>query len=214
MLAGFTIYGNKVGNFVIQVDLNDNVRLSLSQKEDLSDASSRIVTSGINDQMDATYDFIPNDIAAGIGLKNDTKNRRYVAFSFYLLNNSSRAIDYRASIDIIDMVGDPLSVLRVMVIVDDQDKSAGTIYAVPETEEGAAIMNANFENEGFTKYTTQDIVAVDGEFKEVMHIDVKDFAKGGQTKYTIVMWLEGNDPQCTNDRFGDRIKMEMNFRGF
>lgn len=31
-------------------------------------------------------------------------------------------------------------------------------------------------------------------------------------KYTLIMWLEGEDKQCTNEIFGSSIKFSMNFR--
>ena len=29
-------------------------------------------------------------------------------------------------------------------------------------------------------------------------------------KYTVVIWLEGNDPECINDIIGGELKMQMN----
>ena len=31
-------------------------------------------------------------------------------------------------------------------------------------------------------------------------------------KYTVVIWLEGDDPDCTNDLIGGHAGMEMNFK--
>ena len=30
-------------------------------------------------------------------------------------------------------------------------------------------------------------------------------------KYTVVFWLEGDDPDCTNDLIGAHIGMQMDF---
>ena len=45
-------------------------------------------------------------------------------------------------------------------------------------------------------------------------------AKGGQTevqpeevhKYTVVMWLEGDDPECTDELIGGHLGVEMDIR--
>lgn len=30
-------------------------------------------------------------------------------------------------------------------------------------------------------------------------------------KYTVVIWLEGDDPDCTDDLFGGHVEFNMNF---
>ena len=38
----------------------------------------------------------------------------------------------------------------------------------------------------------------------------EDFKPGDVDKYTVVIWLEGNDPECINDIIGGELKMQMN----
>ena len=37
-------------------------------------------------------------------------------------------------------------------------------------------------------------------------------APGEMHKYTVVIWLEGDDPDCTNDLIGGHFGLEMYFR--
>ena len=37
----------------------------------------------------------------------------------------------------------------------------------------------------------------------------KDFKPGDVHKYTVVIWIEGNDPQCDDDIIGGEVKMHM-----
>ena len=39
---------------------------------------------------------------------------------------------------------------------------------------------------------------------------VRDFAAGAVTKFTIVIWLEGNDPDCVDKILGGVFKIDMN----
>ena len=64
IFAGFTIYGNKVGNFIINVS-NDGAHIAATMKEDLSDLSSRLSVSGLEGQGATTYEDIPRSIARG-----------------------------------------------------------------------------------------------------------------------------------------------------
>ena len=46
---------------------------------------------------------------------------------------------------------------------------------------------------------------------KVLENTTEDFAPGAVDKYTVVIWLEGNDPECIDDIRGGVVKMSMNF---
>lgn len=201
VFAGFTIYGNKVGNFVVAVK-RDEVKLALSMREDLSDRSSRLATSGMDNQGAATYTDIPRDIAEGVGVKNDEKFRYYLAFGFYLINESDRAIDYRMSVDVKGATGNVLEVVRLMIIEGDDVQR--DIYA--KREEDAQTAADIADKAGYD--------SIDFESDERLCTRERyDLPAGGKVKYTVVMWLEGYDPLCTDDLIGARLKLQINFYG-
>ena len=39
--------------------------------------------------------------------------------------------------------------------------------------------------------------------------EIGNFRPGDITKYTIVVWLEGNDPECTDQIVGGTVKIDM-----
>ena len=216
LFAGFTIYGNKVGNFVINVDFKE-VRLSLSQYEDLSHQTERLTYNGLSELLSTTYGWIPNDVSKGLGDKSisetrDDKNYSYMAFSFYLINNSDRAVDYVMDLNIIDTVGDPLPMIRVMLIEGDNDTQDDTnrIYALKESTEQDEI-HLQEELAGLTPYDTEDFSE---EENKVFSVTVQDLGKGESQKYTLVIWLEGCDAQCNDSRMGSRAKMQLDITGY
>jgi hypothetical protein len=201
LFAGFTIYGNKVGNFIVSAE-NNGAKLSLSMEEDLSDSTSRLSIGALSGQSPATYTDIPDEISEGLGVKHDTTTRRYLAFSFYLVNAGTSAVDYDMTLDITGTVGDPLSVLRIMIIEGDTSKTNGTVYAKDEeSEEGKAQL------EKYTTYTTTSLISD----KKVFNRRVTEFLSGERIKYTVVIWIEGWDIECTDARIGDSVKMQMDF---
>ncbi len=203
VLAGFSIYGNKVGTFVISIANDSNIGLSLSKTENLSDATARLVVKGIKEQIPATYTDIPSDITQGVGTKNDEKYSMYMAFSFYLINESDISIDYTMKINITKVTRHVDSAIRVLVI--ENNAQGGDIYAKAEvSEENYAVLAEN------TSYTTQPFVSD----TLVMKKTVSNFSEGAHTKYTVVIWLEGWDAECTNSLIGGTIKMSMTFTGF
>ena len=40
---------------------------------------------------------------------------------------------------------------------------------------------------------------------------VEKFSPGDKNKYTVVLWLEGSDPECTDNILGGEIKIHMGF---
>ena len=47
---------------------------------------------------------------------------------------------------------------------------------------------------------------------KVMSQTNEAFEVGSVDKYTIVVWLEGNDPECIDNIIGGRVRLEMNFK--
>ena len=43
----------------------------------------------------------------------------------------------------------------------------------------------------------------------VMTTHSDSFKPGAKDKYTVVIWLEGNDPDCTDDRLGGEFRVDM-----
>ena len=43
----------------------------------------------------------------------------------------------------------------------------------------------------------------------VVEKQVDNFAPGDKAKITVVIWLEGNDPDCTDDVLGGQFKLDM-----
>ena len=102
VLSGLSYYGNSVGDLVVKIDDVISRSLSLSETGEFgtTDATSMLAAQGIKNIRDATYYYIPEDIAEGDGLKTDTSRNLYFAYSFYLKNASDVSVSYAATINI------------------------------------------------------------------------------------------------------------------
>lgn len=210
LFAAFTIYGNKVGNFVVQVDKDKDIKLSLSIEEDLSQQTERLTFLGVSALSDTTYGLLPTNIIDD-GLGETGALQRYAAYSFYLINNSERAVDYTMQLKLIDVVGDPLCILRVMVIEGENDtfSPANHIYAMDESTESAR----THLSEALAQYRAYDTEPFLLEDNSLFTIEGKDLAQGEYTRYTIVLWIEGCDIECVDERLGSRVKLEVDITG-
>ena len=111
---------------------------------------------------------------------NDIKIRTYL---------KSEPINYWATIEIEDVIKNVDEAIRVMVIKNGER----TIYAKKNKSTG------NAENNTQPFYSDNVIML---EKNENFQVDSED-------KYTIVIWVEGDDPDCTDELIGGEIKMNM-----
>ena len=56
----------------------------------------------------------------------------------------------------------------------------------------------------FSDHFKQEVEKISNQVNE-------DFESGDVDKYTIVIWLEGNDPECVDAIKGGHVRMVMNF---
>lgn len=209
LFAGFTVYGNKVGNFVINVK-NEELRLSLSVHEDMSDQTERLTFNGVSALGDNSYGFLPADIANGLG--NKSVSGSYAAYGFYLINNSERKVDYSMDLRITGIVGDPLPIIRIMLIEGDKGvfDAGNRIFAQKEDSEEAE-RHLKEQLSEIVYYETEDFQL---ENNKIFSIKMKDLEKGDSQKFTLVMWIEGCDAECVNERLGGRVKLRLDITGY
>ena len=181
-----TYYGTQVGNFVITVDGNKYVGLALSEDENRTTTTSRLIAKSLKDAHDADYSYIPDNIEDGIGSKN-AKDNRYLAYSFYLLNAGYLTANYRMNFDIIRIEKRLDSIIRVMIIKDGEK----TVYAKAREDEGhygepegVYINEKAYEDKPPEFYTTPFLINSVGT---VISNCYYDFPAGTYSKFTIVI---------------------------
>lgn len=136
---------------------------------------------------DISQDWIPKDIDnQGEGSHN---GRNYIAYTFYAENMGQDTINYWASIEIDDVIKDVDEAIRIMVFKNGNK----VVYA---------------KNNRTTGQPEPNTIPFHDEDTVMLQV-AENFKVGDRDKYTIVIWLEGDDPQCKNDLIGGEIKMHM-----
>lgn len=207
--AGFTIYGDKVGNFVVNVK-NEELKLSLSVKEDISERTERLTFDGVSALSDTTYEMLPDNLYKGLGSKS--VSGAYTAYGFYLTNESERDVDYVMDLKITGVVKDPLPIIRVMLIEGERNTfdKGNRIFALAEASADAK-RHLKEELEKRRYYETEPFDVINGK---IFSIKVRDLEKGGSQKYTLVIWIEGCDIECVDSRIGSRIKLQLDITAY
>ncbi|MDE7076427.1 MAG: hypothetical protein K2O62_03810 [Clostridia bacterium] len=237
VFAGFTVYAHKAEYFVLRIANDDGVNLALTMNRDLSGQTSRLrvpVNGGYEDATwipdpDSVYipnrynRNLPNDIAKYDGEHSiyETRGRySFYSFSFWLVNNSSRAVDVdmRVNIDSV-VIKDKESdihiddAVRFMLIEHEPLLSDNTyvIYKKAEkNEENERYLNSNIE------YGTHNTVSFASDICVVNRegdLGYRNLAAGDTIRFTVVMWLEGWDPECIDQIIGESLKMSIDFTG-
>lgn len=196
MIAALII---RSGSFIISVmdDIDDEYSLSLSETPDFTNPTTVLRATPIVDMDNITYEWIGDDFDGdvnGVDTINGSHNgENYVAYTFYLKSAGTKPLTYEGEIEIVGVAKGIDAAVRIMVYKN----GIPTIYALPR-EDG-----------------TMETFCVDQSFVSedvVMHTMTEGLAPGEMDKYTIVVWLEGEDPECVNAVLGGIMKMKMDFK--
>ena len=180
------------GHFTISMDKNTYLRSNLVMYESMNDRSSVIKLSAekIAFMDNISIKWLPDNINKAEGGNHNGEN--YIAYTFYLENKGEENINYWYSIVVDDVIKNVDDAVRIMIFRDDEK----TVYA--------KVNSVTKEPEKDTKaFTNDDDGTVILEKREKMN-------PGKIDKITIVIWLEGDDPECVNAILGGEMKMHMN----
>lgn len=183
---------NKYGSFTIKVNKYDMVNqgLSLSETPDFDRTNSMLTADIVYDMTNISGNDLPDNIDKVNGNHN---GKNYIAYTFYLHNSGNDTITYEGDLTISNVTKNVDEAIRVAVYTN-----------------GEKVVYGKTKSDGKGKESDCDKEFLTGT--QVMHTQVEDFKKGDTTKYTVVIWLEGNDPDCLDNIIGGVIKLQMDFR--
>jgi hypothetical protein len=175
-------------SFVINVD-RDMLKSSIFLTEDGNkNSKTRTLTADAAEYMDnISVKWISEDVDTEANGSHNGDN--YFAYSFYLVHDGENPITYWYEISIDDIIKDLDKAIRVMIY----HNGVKTIYAKENDE-------TNKPEEGTKKFYSETVAVVE---------ERKNFSPGDKDRFTVVVWIEGDDPDCNNELLGGGIKMHM-----
>lgn len=206
------------GEFVIRVDHPGDKGLILSDTPDFPEELITLTGTAIPEADNISIFDIDREVAQIDGEHNGSD---YVAYTFYVKNISLNPITYNYNLVIRRATEGIEEAVWVMLYYADkqqiyamESKSGGAEsqqgeYEFPFMEEAKDVSQYSYdEKEGIYTLTTKpfassNIVAT-GQREEIQPQEID--------KYTVVIWLEGEDPECINDILGGSIEMMMKFK--
>ena len=209
-----------IGDLVISVDSGAAKKgISISENEDGSGATYKLSANMVKEVTNITYDWLPATL--DLEASGSHNGRNYLAYTFYLTNNGSETLNYQSMLQSVKAAKDADEACRVMIYKNGEPevfakenrgltsadgspepfekifkKEIPANYTPPTAEEIEAAAEQP-QNKELVNHTDEEIVIqpfVDS--KTVFNTEVDGLEPGQTDKYTIVMWIEGEDPEC------------------
>ena len=181
---------NQSGSFTIKVSKVDMTKygLSLSESPDMTYKTSQLnmnIDEAITNIDGAT---IPEDIDDFTGGVHN--GLHYIAYTFYLENAGEIECSVEYTVDMSGITNGLDDAMRLKLYVDGE----ATVYA-------KAAVDGNPEP-GTTPFVSPNIM-MRGRLSLIQPTEVH--------KFTVVLWIEGNDPECIDWLIDGQMKIDMNF---
>ena len=180
----------KFGAFTVMVSKFDNMdyMLTLSESKDFKTYSSTL-NADIYEQI-TNIDGQKNLPESLDNVDGEHNGNNYLAYTFYVKNVGRSTCSYTYRLYPRNMTYGIEKAVRIRLYVN----GVHTDYAYARTDGGEG------PEPGTTAFLNEDTIVFD---------TVENFAPGDITKFTVVLWLEGNDPECVDNILGGEMKIDM-----
>ncbi len=181
------IYNN--GNFTITLDKNLYFErgIIIYDDPDYKVFRSELYAKAVDYFDNISYKWLPENIDNIDGSHNGDN---YIAYTFYIENTGTDTSDYWSETIIDDVIKNIDTAIRIRIYKNGEPTTYAKIG-----------INGNPE-EGTIPFQNDKLVTLDHR---------ENFKPGDIDKYTIVVWLEGSDIDCTDNLLGGEIKLHMEF---
>ena len=179
------------GRFTVTLDRNLSNRKNIFLSEDGKvESKTRQLSADMIDYMDnISIKWLPENIDTEATGAHNGDN--YIAYTFYVVNAGEEKVHYWYEIDIDDTIKNVDEAIRIMIYRNGES----TVYAKKNR-------TTKKKEPGTKKFVSNDIAVLEQR---------KNMNPGDKDRYTVVIWIEGDDPECNNALLGGEIKMHMDF---
>lgn len=181
------------GRFTVSLDSNKTLESGLVIFDSLNNGHGKrkLEATPIKFMDNISYKWLPEKIDEEAEGPHNGKN--YIAYTFYVENQGKEVLNYHYEVIVDDVIKHVDDAIRIRIYKNGEYKT----YAKGDSMDG----KAEKDTEPF-KHIKEDNGTIILE-------EVTNFKPEDLDKYTIVIWLEGDDPDCTDALIGGELKMHM-----
>lgn len=183
---------DKFGSFTVKIDKYDMVQqgLALSETPDYEIAKAVLNADIVYNMTNISGADLPQNLDSINGTHN---GENYIAYTFYLINSGDDTITYTGQMNIENVTKGVDEAVRIALYHNGEK----TVYGKTKSN------GSGIESDCDSEFLSSTVV---------MRNKHEKFEPKAKDKYTIVIWLEGNDPDCKDDIIGGTLKLSMDFR--
>lgn len=177
----------KMGNFTINLNRLELFRkgIAIADEAYFEKPTARLIANVVTDATNISIDDIPENVDEVDGGHNGDN---YMAYTYYVRNAGKEDVYYNASITLDSCAKGAEEAVRVAVWRNGER----TVFAWPSAD-------------GTPEYGCENFV----DEKTVCSFREEDFLVGNVDKYTIAIWMEGDDPDCVDKIVGGSVEFSM-----
>ena len=189
VLFALSFMQENMGNFTINLNRLELFRrgVAIADNGDFNNATARLAADALDNGTNIAAEDLPDNLDDIDGSHN---GKNYVAYTFYIRNAGKTDLGYSAKLKVVSASKGVEKAARVRVFRNGKP----TTYA-------AAAANGNPEP-NTEPFASKDVVAT---------ISHKNFRVGDVDKYTVVIWLDGDDPECVDKIIGGAVEFGFDF---
>ena len=177
----------KMGNFTINLNRLELYRKGIAIADDgyFTHPTARLTAASVVDATNISAEDIPGDVDE---LDGEHNGNNYIAYTYYVRNAGKEDVVYTASVTLDSCSKGAEEAVRVAVWRNGER----TVFALPAADGSPEDGCVNF-----------------ADSKTVCRFTEEEFLVGNVDKYTIVIWMERDDPECVDRIVGGSVEFSM-----
>ena len=181
------------GKFTVILDSNETLESGLAIFDSLNNSHGKrkLEATPIKFMDNISYRWIPENVDTEADGSHNGQN--YIAYSFYVENQGDEVLNYHYELYVDDVIKNVDEAIRIRIYRNGVD----TTYAKRNSLDN----EPERDTEPFKEIKTAEGVIISEK--------VANFNPDDLDRYTILVWIEGDDPDCTDALLGGEIKMHM-----
>ena len=180
------------GKFTVVLDSNRTLEsgLAIYESSNNSQGKRKLEATPIRFMDNISYKWIPENVDTEAEGSHNGQN--YIAYTFYVENQGTEVLSYHYE-----------------MIVDDVIKNVDEAIRIKIYRNGEGVTYAKKNMFGDPEDGTEPFADIKNAEGTIILGEVTDFKPDDLDRITVLVWLEGDDPDCTDALIGGGLKMHM-----
>lgn len=181
------------GRFTVILDSNKTLESGLAIFDSLNNGHGKrkLAATPIRFMDNISYKWIPADVDTEADGSHNGQN--YIAYSFYVENQGNEIINYHYEVIVDDVIKNVDEAIRIRIYRNGEATTYAKRNFLDNESEKDTVPFKNIEN-------TEGTIILE---------KVANFKPDDLDRITVLVWLEGDDPDCTDALIGGELKMHM-----